>query len=430
LKYRAAGARCFCIVALLLVSCSKPAAPIDPAESWTMYQRTPDHNAIVKRNASYGSWRFNTNGQINGGLAVSGDVLYLDTLAGDLFAIDLKRRSVIWQRHVSKHSLMSAPLVYNGTVIVGSGNTAQPPGWATRKITMGAPEGDAIYAFDAKNGAPKWSYHTAGEDMPTAVVAGGALIFANGDFHAYALDPGSGRLLWKSTLSGLATMASATVARGRAIVSDCDYRFPYHCETDALDVRTGAIVWRAPYGNADSSPAYANGLIFLSGLEYPKSRKTWRLFQYAYAVVAALDAATGKPKWVYRDGEPSLPTDVGTAERAVAGTYADGKYFQSLPGTSTLMAFDAESGKVLWRRRTLAPVKMSPLYYRGRVYAGGNEGLLYILSASTGEMLRVQPFRLPFTSSPPVLVGSTLLLPQSQSVQSVPLRLLFDKEQE
>jgi outer membrane protein assembly factor BamB len=165
-------------------------------------------------------------------------------------------------------------------------------------------------------------------------------------------------------------------------------------------------------------------MVFVSGLDYQRGRDSWPELQYAYAVVAALDAATGKPRWIYRDDLPSMPSDVGTAERAVAGTYADGKYFQSVPGTSVVFAFDARTGKVLWKVHTLAPVKMSPLYYRGQLYAGGNAGVLYVINASTGKLLRIKAFRQPFTASPPVLLGDTLLVSQNRAVQAVPLQSL------
>jgi outer membrane protein assembly factor BamB len=184
------------------------------------------------------------------------------------------------------------------------------------------------------------------------------------------------------------------------------------------------VLWRAAYGDADSSPAYANGTVFVSGLDYRRAKNTWPLLQQAYGVVAALDAATGNPKWVYRDGTPEIPSDVGTAERAVAGTYAAGKYFQSLPGSSEVFAFDASTGKILWRFHSLAPIKMSPLYYRNRIYAGGNAGVLYVLNASTGGLVRIRTFRQPFTAAPPMLVGDTLLLAQNRSVHAISLQSL------
>lgn len=412
------------IASLALPSCAYPIADIDPSDTWSTYQRTGDHNTVISRTVRTDGWSINAGGQINGSLAINGDTLFVDTLAGDLLAISMRKQRVVWRAHVP-NMLMSTPIIYNGMVFVGSGSSLisaeQSPAWGKRKVVMGVRGGDAIYAYDAATGRLRWSYHTPGENMASPVLVHGTLIFANGDFHAYALDAMNGRLLWKRDLSGIATMASAAFGNGRVFVSICDYRFPYHCETDALDPASGSVLWRAPYGDADSSPAYAKGLVFVSGLDYVRERRSWPALQKAYAVIAALDSATGKTRWVYRDQKPSFPSAVGTAERAVAGTYAAGKYFQAIPGRSVLLAFDATSGSVVWSFHSLAPIKMSPLYFEGRVYAGGIAGLLYELNASNGKLKRIRGFRQPFTCSPPVIVGRTMLITDNDVVHALPI---------
>jgi outer membrane protein assembly factor BamB len=410
------------IGALFAAGCSNHAPQAPVSANWPMYQRTADHNTVLPQSTIAEGWAFNAGGQINGGLSVAGDVLFVDTLAGDLFALDGTHRRVLWHTHVA-HAIMTAPLLWHGMVFIGSGSAGLTRKaaalWGSRRTIMGVDGGDAIYAYESRTGALRWTYHTDGEDMPTPAIAGNALIFANGDFHAYALDVRTGRLLWKRDLRGLATMASTAIGQGRAFVSVCDYRFPYRCETDALDPGSGKLLWRAPFGNADASPAYAQGSLFVSGLDYAKGARSWPFLQQAYAVIAALDAATGRPRWVYRDPVPSLPTNTGSAERCVAGTYADGTYFQALPGRSVLIAFDARSGRIRWMTRTLGPVKMSPVSDGKYVYAGDNAGLLYALRASSGAIDRVRAFRQPFSSAPPVLSGPTILFAAGNTVFSL-----------
>ena len=410
--------------AVLIASCASQTALIDPSDSWLMYQRTPDHNTVITRSALSAGWSFDAGGQINGSMALTGKVLFVDTLVGDLLAVDVEKQNVLWRVHLP-HSLMTTPLIYKGLVIVGSGTPQIPANlaqqWGRRKVVMGVADGDGIYAYDASSGRLRWSFRTAGEDMPSPAIYRGTLIFANGDFHAYGLDATTGRLIWKSNLSGLATMSSAAIGGKRAFFSTCDYRFPYRCQTVALDPVDGKILWHAPFGDADCSPTYANGTVFVSGLDYADGSKSWPFVQQAYAVVAALDASTGRPKWAYHDGSPELPSNVGTSERAVAGTYSGGKYFQSRPGSSELFAFDARSGSILWRFRTIAPIKMSPLYYRNRVYAGGNAGILYVLDASDGKLTHLRTFRRPFTAAPPLIAGDVLLLAQNRSVVALSL---------
>jgi outer membrane protein assembly factor BamB len=406
----------------VLAACAHTRAPVNADAQWLMYQGSASHNAVIAHAGAQKSWFFNAGGQINGGLAVAGDVLYVDTLAGDLYALDMRDLHVFW--HVKRnHALMSTPVLWHGLLYVGSGSnkllTKKPSPWGTGDSLMGVPAGDAIYAFDAASGAQRWSFPTVGEDMPSPAIADGLLIFANGDFHAYALDAQTGALRWKRKLDGIATMASATVANGRALISFCNYHFPYRCETDALDPRTGRIEWSAPYGNADASPTYGNGTIFLSGLEYV--REGWEQVARAHAVIAALDAANGRVKWRYRDPQPSIPNDVGSSERAIAGTYADGKYFQAVPGRGQVLAFDARTGRVVWRFQALSPVKMSPVYAAGRLYFGGVAGIMYALDATTGTLVRIHTFRQPFTSSPPLVIGRTIVTARNQAVEALPL---------
>lgn len=407
---------------LALAACANGRAPVDANAQWPMYQGDPSHNAIVARAAGAKGWVFNAGGQINGGLAVAGNVLYVDTLAGDLYALDMRDLHVFW--HVKRsHALMSTPVLWDGLLYVGSGSnkllTKKPSPWGPGDSIMGVPAGDAIYAFDAASGAQRWSFPTAGEDMPSPAIFRGVLIFANGDFHAYGLDARTGALRWKRKLDGIATMASAALAGDRALISFCNYHFPYRCATEALDPLTGRTIWRAPYGNADSSPTYANGTVFVSGLEYV--REGWTRVAQAHAVIAALDAANGRVKWRYRDPQPSMPSDVGTSERAIAGTYADGKYFQAVPGRAQVLAFNARSGRLAWSFQALSPVKMSPVYAGGRLYFGGVAGVMYALNANSGSLVRIHTFRHPFTSSPPLIIGRTIVTARNQVVEALPL---------
>jgi outer membrane protein assembly factor BamB len=387
-----------------------------------MYQRTADHNPVIARPGFSVAWQANTFSKINGGMAVSGDVLYVDTFAGDLLAIRLSKGGLLWRAHVD-NVLMSTPIVYKGLVYVGSGSNAQMHKGAN-EFEMARPEGDAVYAFDAQTGNRRWSFHTIGEDMPSPAVVRGVLVFANGDGHAYGLDPATGRLLWKQDLGGIATMASATPAGVSAIVSVCRvYRKPpYTCKTLALDPMSGKQRWAVPYGDSDATPTYGKGLVFLSGAK--EVMKDYTYVPSYRARVAAVDATTGKVKWEYRDSTPGLTTWVGSRERAVAGTYANGLYVESLPGRNRLIAFDASTGKIRWQLQSSGPIKMSALIDGGRAYAGSVAGVLYTLRVSDGKVLGARPATDPYSTVPPILVGNTLVVAHRGTIEAIPLTWL------
>ena len=412
------------IVSLALVSCGQhPSSPSRMAaattESWIMYQHSPDHNAVLTKPTNVDTWQFDAGARINGGFAVVGNTLLLDTFNNELVALDVRSGKVLW-RSKSDNVLMSTPVVANGLIYVGSGDNGRLAGGsgpstyastyssahaAQVNPTWGRPEGDAMLAYDLTTGKQRWIYRTVGEDMPSPAIVGDTLIFANGDLHMYGLNTQTGEQRWMREVDGLATMASATVASGLTYLSICNDA-PYRCQTLAVDAPTGRVAWHAPFGNSDSSPAFGDGRIYVSGIvnEADQARHT------GYGVVAALDAKTGQTRWTYRTPHAGPYTEVGSSERAIAGTFADGIYYQPIPTHDQLLAFDASTGAIRWRFASAAPIKMSPIVKGGKLYVGDTAGILYTLNARTGALQTSRLFKKPFTTSPPVMIGKTMLV--------------------
>lgn len=406
-----------------------PSAP-PPNGTWTMYQRTPDHNAVLPA-AGVRPWKFDAGARINGGLAVVGNTLFLDTFAHELIALDLRTGKERW-RAKADATLMSTPVIAGGLVYVGSGDSGRLSGRTTASTyastyssgnaassnpVWGKPEGDAMLAYDAGTGEKRWTYRTVGEDMPSPAIVGDTLVFANGDLHTYGLDVRTGQQRWTHSVDGLATMASATVASGLVFLSVCN-EAPYRCQTLGVDARSGNVAWHAPYGNSDSSPAVGDDRVFVSGIVNAPPAS----LHAGYAVVAALDAKSGRRLWSYRTPQPGPYTEIGSSERAVAGTYADGVYYQAIPTHDELIAFDGKTGTIRWRFTSAAPIKMSPVIVHGRLYVGDTGGILSVLDVRTGRLLSRRLFKKVFTVSPPVVVGDMMIVANDASVYSLPIK--------
>jgi outer membrane protein assembly factor BamB len=315
---------------------------------------------------------------------------------------------------------MSTPIVAGNLVYVGTGKsgildrTLLQKMRYFRKEVWGVPGGDEMAAFNVRTGAPVWTYRTDGEDMPSPVYYDGRLIFANGDRHAYGLRADTGRQLWATDIGGISTMASAVMAGNAAVVGICTHGMRESYAV-ALDPATGKILWRSPYGHCDAAPAYADGKVFVSTAAPGATSLEGK------AVAAALDPKTGKALWVYRDKVLGLWSSVGTDEAAIAGTYADGTFYQPAPFTDDLLAIDAKTGKLRWRFNANGPIKMSPVVLNGRVYAGDSVGFLYTIAASDGRLLELRAFKDAFTASPPIIAGNKLLVVNGTSVDAIPL---------
>jgi outer membrane protein assembly factor BamB len=394
------------VAALLFCGCTHRTA----GDTWPMYQFRPDHNAVFTQPKLTARWRLNLHAKINGGLAYSDGTIFLDTFARDVLAVDARTGTVRW-RHALDNIIMSTPIVAAGNVIVGTGRNGP------MKDAMGAiyrdgqlvhewgrAQGDAVVALTADRGDETWSFKTGGEDMPSALASAGKLIFGNGDLHAYALDAGSGRQDWRVDLPGIVTMASSNIVNGNALVSACTLHY-YVCHTLALDIASGTTVWSAPYGDQDSAPTVGVSNVFLSGF-------TWRDCRYpaASSTVFAVDAATGNLHWQYRMRACGDFTSEVSHERAIAGTYSDGTYYQASATENAVYAFDATTGTVRFRVPTRGRVKMSAIVRDGRLFFGDTSGYIYAVDSKTGAIRTRAHFKERFTTSPPIIVGATLFI--------------------
>lgn len=409
----------------LLSACAPQPLPSSAPMTWTMYQNSLTHNAIVRSDFPAVSFDRNMRSKINGGLAYDGTSLFAVNFNSDVIAIDPRTGHARW---IAKGDdvLMSTPIVADGLVFVGSGTNRilwEKPGSAA----WGRPAGNHWYAFNADDGRLVWSHHEVGEAMPTAAYADGRLLYATGDNVATELDARTGATIWQAPLPGVVTMAAGMVHDGRFYVVTTqgkpEYQSPHRNHTIALDVKTGKVVWSAPYGNADCTPTIAQGMVFVEGVnDGPVGARE----AMGTNEVVALDERTGTLRWRYV-GPSGFFTAVGSNERGITGTYDGGVLYQSLPTVSVMAAFRASDGRVLWTAHTSAPVKMSPIVYDGSVYAGDTAGMFYRWDARTGTVQSAIPFDRPYTTSPPIVVGKTLFVANTEYLRAIPLARFTSK---
>jgi outer membrane protein assembly factor BamB len=384
--------------------------------TWPMYQYRPDHNAVFGGGGGY-QWSQNVGAKNNGGIAVVGNTMYVETFAPSVVALDRRSGRVLW-RTPMPNKAMTTPIVVDGLVIVGTGedNTLYK---TSHELVWGIPGGDEVAALSAKTGRIVWTYRTVGEDMPSpALVQIGrrkAIVFANGDDHVRALDVRTGKPIWGTPVIGVSTMASAAAEDGVVYVlagTSADMHIPDHVY--AVRASDGHVLWKAPYGNADCSPVLAGGIIAVEDgpiVGGPGDRN-------AMNNVYALDAQTGRLVWT-KGSARGYFTLVSSNEQAIAGLIDNGVLFDSLEAPRRFAAFDLKSGKVLWSIPTAAAVKMSAVAFDRRLYFGDTAGVFYTVAESDGRVLSRKRFPRPFTPSSPVIVGHTLYISDYDTIHAI-----------
>ena len=140
----------------------------------------------------------------------------------------------------------------------------------------------------------------------------------------------------------------------------------------ALDAETGKVDWRKRLGRcAASSPTIGKGVIFQS---YMHRVECLQDQSGADGFLVAWDADTGRELWRYR----SLPIESSPLLRngvLYVGTW-DNK----------VMAINAETGRRKWAFGTDDQVNTSAAYWKGTIYIGSDGGTLYALNARNGRL--------------------------------------------
>src|SRR5262245_18161628 len=99
------------------------------------------------------------------------------------------------------------------------------------------------------------------------------------------------------------------------------------------------VVWRAPVGEGHSSPVVAAGRVFIHARGADKAKEEEE--------VVAFDAATGKVLWKDTCERPTYRSVLGTGPRATP-TVANNRLF-TLGINGLLTCYEVEKGKRLWQ---------------------------------------------------------------------------------
>ncbi len=353
---------------------------------------------------------------VNRGVTVAGDRVYTVTFDGRLQALDARTGRRLWTVAVSDPltgaTQNSPPAYWRGRVIVGNAGSDATP-------VRGA-----VTAYDARTGRRLWRFYTV------PVHAGGGHVWM-----PPTVDPKTG-LVYAGT--GNPTPAIATR-------SGCE---DWAAGMVAIDARTGALRWGAHEVCGDRWD-YDGGqppLVFDARV----GGRTVRAVGHANksGTYWIRDAATGRPLAAPRSvriGAALRPSPSKAGVRVCPGAYGGVSYspaaldprartlFQPVvglcmryrrdsvtagyghvelgggeavpipgePATGAIVALNADTGTVRWRRALPAPAVGGALATAGGlVFSGDDDGYLYALDSRSGRTVWRLRVGLPFGSAP------------------------------
>ncbi|HET9270056.1 MAG TPA: PQQ-binding-like beta-propeller repeat protein, partial [Vicinamibacterales bacterium] len=226
----------------------------------------------------------------------------------------------------------------------GVSSARSQPAVLGSRVFVGSESGD-IFALDAKTGCTYWSYHaqagirtalSVGPYKPANGPAGFAVFFADGTASAYAVDAATGKEIWVrkvDTHPYAKATGSVTVHDGRVYVPIAGVGEEgqggggtYECCTfrgsvTALNANTGAVVWKS-YTIDEPKPRGKN----------PRGIAAW--------------GPAGGGIW-------AAPT-IDARRKAVYVATGNGYTEPAQLTTDAVLAFDMNTGKLLWSQQPLA----------------------------------------------------------------------------
>ncbi|GAA0512255.1 outer membrane protein assembly factor BamB [Tatumella terrea] len=188
---------------------------------------------------------------LSGGITVQGNLLYIGTEHGKVFALNSSNGAVAWQTQVAGEAL-SRPVVSDGLVLIHTSN-------------------GMFQALDQSTGASKWvvnldvpALSLRGESAP-ATAYGGAIIGGdNGRVSAVIMN--QGQIIWQQRISQPSGATEidrlSDVDTTPVIVNGVVYALAYNGSLSALDLRSGQIIWKRDIGGVKNL-VVDNGRIYL-----------------------------------------------------------------------------------------------------------------------------------------------------------------------
>jgi outer membrane protein assembly factor BamB len=314
-------------------------------------------------------WKFKTNGKVFSSPAISNGIAYIGSEDHSLYAIDTKTGKKIWE-FCTGGAVHSSPSVNKNVVCFGSYD-------------------GYYYALNARTGKLLWKFKTGGEkkvgakglwtmqpkdeymddlydfflSSPIFSANASTVYFGSSDGKLYAVSAATGKLKWSFKTNGLIHTTPA-LHNGKLYIGSWDTYFY------AIDAATGKLSWKFKTGvqpdyhvleGIQASATCSNGMVYFGARDG---------FFYA------LNAMTGKLNWKYAADNSWILTTAAVQ---------NGKVYIGTSDTYLFLAFDAKTGKQLFKYKTNGYLYSSPALTVNTAFFGDFTGKMFAVDLKSGQ---------------------------------------------
>ena len=294
--------------------------------------------------------------------------VYIGTLSGEVFCLELKSGREIWNyRSIDDPQedfapgFLSSPTVTAEAVFLGD-------------------EFGVFHALDRETGKKKWTFPTDSEIISSAAIVDDRVIFGSYDSNLYCLKTEDGSQVWKFQTQDRVNCSPA-IAAGHTFVTGCDQFLR------VVDIQSGEQKGEMPLESyLIASPAVMGDLLYVGthGSE-----------------VLAVNWQKQEIVWRYRNPKRDLPFN-SSAAITEDYVFVGGQDKQ-------LHCIDRQTGDGVWMFPTRGPIDSSPVVVRDHVFVGSGDGHVYGVNLKTGKQVWKEKIGRNITASPAVGDGCLVI---------------------
>lgn len=330
------------------LSAAEPQTPAPLPDRWLDFRNGPELRGLAATQlpaAPQLRWEREAPDGCKSTPAIVEGRVYLGTLSGELFCLDLASGDVHW----TYKSLEAAD---PKTFIPGF---SAPVTVAGDVVLCGDEEG-TLHCVDRSTGKPRWTFNAQGLIVGGAAVRSGRVIVGSHSQFLYGLDLQTGQKQWEFDTRGPVNGTQAF---------DGDLTFVTGCSEPVLyvvDTRTGQEHSRVPLDDLlIATPALVEGILYFGTSE---------------GKVLAVDWKAQATVWTF---ETQQPREIHSAPAVTDDAVIIGAR------DKTLYALDRRTGQQKWAFRTRAGNDGSPVVVGERVYFGSGDKFLYGVAVADGQ---------------------------------------------
>jgi outer membrane protein assembly factor BamB len=306
-------------------------------------------------------WRFQAGGPIRTRPTISDEAIFFQADDGILYRLDAESGKEVWKVRVVEAPVERLPPGDPKSRYDSFGSDVTV---AEKRLVIGTHDGQVL-ALDPGSGKQLWKFSAGDSVLAAPVVSSGRVYFGSFDGHVHALDAATGHPLWKHDTRG-AVLSTPAMAGDLLVVGNRSY------DLLALDAQTGEMAWKQYiwFSWVESSATVRDGVVYIGSSDA--------------AAAFAFDAHTGKRLWktdVYgwAWGQPAVAGD-----RVFVGTAALRGY-QNDVHRGGVTALELSTGRAVWRYALEPPTEGawgfpgSPAVGAGHVFFTGIDGRVVAL---------------------------------------------------